>query len=214
MCGCLAHSLNIGFSALFSKGRYHNCIPLSASSHTSNPFYFRNFGSARNGFFFAAARIQSPFFPLSLLSLMHSESRSLEYPCPFKDPETQKQSIYIYPGASTGFHAFSAGIYSIKHFPRSTLLRNTSPSLKRSESHAFFDETCSCKTLLPKVFKHETNHLSGTGKISQYSPSPVYSGYTVSTTPSEKRRIRSLYLLRSADTTDCPTIPGSPSRSH
>ena len=61
----------------------------------SKPLYFRNLGSARNGFFFATARMQSPFFPFSLLSFMHSESRSVEYPCPLKEPETHRQSIYI-----------------------------------------------------------------------------------------------------------------------
>ena len=41
-----------------------------------------------------------------------------------------------------GTQAFSAGIYSIKHFPRSILLRNTNPSSNRSFSQFFFDITC------------------------------------------------------------------------
>lgn len=41
-----------------------------------------------------------------------------------------------------GFQAFSAGIYSIKHFPRSTLFRKTSPSSNRPASHAFLKATC------------------------------------------------------------------------
>jgi hypothetical protein len=39
---------------------------------------------------------------------------SLEYPCPLKEPETQRQSMYIYPSASIGFQAFSAGIKADK----------------------------------------------------------------------------------------------------
>ena len=54
---------------------------------------------------------------------------------------THDFSIYMYPSALIGFHAFSAGMYSIKHLPRSTLFRNTSPSSNRSASHAFLDET-------------------------------------------------------------------------
>ena len=69
-----------------------NKIP---ESQALNPLYFRNFESARNGFFLAAARIHRPFFPFSLLSSIHSESKSLEYPWPLKDPDTHKQLIYI-----------------------------------------------------------------------------------------------------------------------
>ena len=85
--------------------------------------------------------MQSPFFPFALLSATQASSRSLEYPCPLREPETQRQSMYIYPSASMGFQAYSAGIYSMKHFPRSTLLRNTRPSSKRSASHAFLEAT-------------------------------------------------------------------------
>lgn len=41
-----------------------------------------------------------------------------------------------------GYHAFSAGIYSIKHFPRSTDFKKTNPSLNLSESHDFLLATC------------------------------------------------------------------------
>ena len=104
--------------------------------------YFKNFGSARKGFFLAVERIQRPCFPLFLLSSMQAPSRLLEYPCPLNEPETHRQSIYIYPSASIGTHAFSAGRYSINHLPRSVLFKNTSPSSNRSISHAFLEETC------------------------------------------------------------------------
>ena len=117
-------------------------MPLSASSLTENPLYFRYFGSARKGFFLAALRMHRPFFPFSLLSRMQVCNRSLEYPCPLNEPETHKQSMYMKPSALIGFQAFSAGMYSMKHFPRSTLFRNTSPSSNRSSSHAFLDATC------------------------------------------------------------------------
>ena len=58
------------------------------------------------------------------------------------EPETHRQSIYIQPAASIGFHAASAGRYSMKHLPRSVLFKKTNPSSKRSRSHAFLDETC------------------------------------------------------------------------
>ena len=86
--------------------------------------------------------MHKPIFLFFLLSAMQKLSRSVEYPCPLNEPDTHRQSMYIYPSAEIGIHAFSAGIYSIKHFPRSTLFKNTKPSSNRSDSHAFFDETC------------------------------------------------------------------------
>ncbi|MBQ9140394.1 MAG: hypothetical protein IJX63_01190, partial [Lachnospiraceae bacterium] len=43
--------------------------------------------------------------------------------------------------AEIGFHAFSAGIYSIKHLPLSVLFRKTKPYSNSSDSQAFFDDT-------------------------------------------------------------------------
>ena len=48
-----------------------------------------------NGFFLGAHRIQSPFLPFFLLSSMQAFRRSLEYPCPLKEPDTHRQSMYI-----------------------------------------------------------------------------------------------------------------------
>lgn len=55
-----------------------------------------------------------------------------------RDPKTV--NIHI-PVAAIGAHAFSAGIYSIKHLPRTLPFRKTSPSSRRSASHSFFDDT-------------------------------------------------------------------------
>ncbi len=51
--------------------------------------------AARNGFFFAAARTHNPFLPFSLLSSIQAFISSVEYPCPLKEPDTHRQSIYI-----------------------------------------------------------------------------------------------------------------------
>ena len=69
-------------------------MPLSASSLTEKPLYFKNFGSARKGFFFAEERMHSPFLPCFFPSSMQAESRSVEYPCPLNEPETHRQSMY------------------------------------------------------------------------------------------------------------------------
>lgn len=37
------------------------------------------------------------------------------------EPDTNRQLIYSQPSAIIGTHAFSAGMYSIKHLPRSSL---------------------------------------------------------------------------------------------
>lgn len=49
------------------------------------------------------------FFPFCLLSRAHSSSRISAFPCPLNCPDTQRQSIYIYPSACTGTHANCAG---------------------------------------------------------------------------------------------------------
>jgi len=57
------------------------------------------------------------------------------------EQETHKQAMYMYPSAQMEFQVFSAGMYAIKHLPRSALFRKTSPPANRSDSHAFLEDT-------------------------------------------------------------------------
>ena len=79
---------------ILRKCRYIRSIPHSDVSATANPLYARYFGSERNSRFRPSdERMHSPFRPCFFASRMHSSSRSLEYPCPFSEPETHRQSI-------------------------------------------------------------------------------------------------------------------------
>lgn len=49
--------------------------------------------------------------------------------------------IYIYPFASMGAQAYYAGMYSIKHFPRTFPFKKTSPSSSLFSSQFFLDIT-------------------------------------------------------------------------
>ena len=80
--------------------------------------------------------------PFCLLSSIHAERSSFAYPLPLRLPDTQKQFIKLYPSAFIGCQAFSAGIYSIKHFPRASAFKNTSPFARFSLIYSFFEQTC------------------------------------------------------------------------
>jgi hypothetical protein len=98
-------------------------------------------GDAGDRIFFLADRIANPFLPFALLSAIHSPKSRLEMPCPLYRPETHKQSMNMYPFASIGHQAFSAGIYSINTFPLTSAFLKTSPSAKRSVIQAFLEAT-------------------------------------------------------------------------
>ena len=90
----LGARLNFGGSASCSNGRYIRLIPHSDVSATANPLYAINLGSERNSRFRPSAdRMHSPFLPCPFASCTHCCNSSLAYPCPFREPDTHKQSI-------------------------------------------------------------------------------------------------------------------------
>lgn len=68
--------------------------------------------------------MHSPFFPYSRLSRMHSPSRSSAYPCPFKEPETHRQSIYISFRTDRNPCVFRRNIFNEAFAPFRTLQEN------------------------------------------------------------------------------------------
>ena len=97
-----------------SNGRY-NAHNGSAVSATRKPLYFRYFGSERNGIFFLEESAVIPHLPFALASAMQLARYCIALS--LKLPRYPKAVYMHIPSAIIGYHAFSAGIYSIKPFP-------------------------------------------------------------------------------------------------
>ena len=108
-------------------------------SHTSYPCLMKKALSERYGNFFFPTITTTPFVPATSSSHVFNNSRP--YPCPLNDPATHRQLIKVYPSASIGTQAYSAGKYSMKTFPRTFSLTNCNPSSIRHANHPFLAST-------------------------------------------------------------------------
>ena len=129
-----------GMEASSSNGRYissNKALPYPLSEIPYSSYTLERRGIP---FSFWRTESQAPF-SLSLYCLrwtLQAGGSSIHAPWTARIPTGSR---CIYPSALMGAHAYSAGIYSMKHFPRTLPFKNTIPSSSLSFSQFFLDMT-------------------------------------------------------------------------